>query len=531
MGEKRIESRIVLLQVIGFIVALLLGTSGVSIGATDTPFSPPTFSFTLSASRGAVPLTVIAQPMVSGETGDFEWDWDGDGKVDEISHYKTQHPYTETGDFYVNAWLQADSGMHYEADKKVHLVVTDSFTGPSGTGTDTNNHDWSTAELLPLDNTVYRHLGAGSYHFYTIKVYEAGNYLIKTWALNSESQNAGAVVTLYSSIGFIKVRSGATTGGKFGYMAVKLDKGSYTIEVINTSSAIDYGLSFTKDNGEVPSGGSSGGSDGGDSGGSGGTTGIHTNATPISCGATKTATLSTEGQWYEFSISSDAQITITTAKGTNSFASGAKVSLYDASDSEIASDGGSTTFGTISHSLLAGTYYILVKAVEGSTIGSYTLTLTCESGGGTSGGTGDNSTLSLPSKPTVEEVLLPDTGPSPVYPLALHTEEGMYTLLLGTGKYESPVDVYVVAILPSGASWIFKRYTNEAGLTTSLQPYVANSTEPTDGTSDVLTKIPSSIFPSGTTTFYLLIVKAGTDLSTIDWEHDPYLLQYFSVKR
>jgi len=528
MGGKRENSRVVLLQVIGLIVALLLGTGGVS-NATDTPFSPPTFSFSLSASRGAVPLTVIAQPMVSGETGDFAWDWDGDGKVDVVSHYKTQHEYDETGDFYVNAWLQADSGMNYEADKKVHLVVTNSFTGPSGTGADTDNHDWSTAELLALDNTVYRHLGAGSYHFYTIKIYEAGDYLIKTWALNSQSQDAGAVVTLYSPVGFIKVRSGAATGGKFGYMAVRLDKATYTVEVINKSSAIDYGLSFSKDNGEVPSG-DSGGSSGGDDGGSGGTSGIHPNATPISCGATKTATLSTEGQWYEFSVSSDAQITITTAKGENSFASGAEVSLYDASDSKIASDGGSTTFGSISHSLVAGTYYIQVKAVEGSTIGSYTLTLTCESGGGTSGTTGDNSTLSLPSKPTIEEVPLPDTGPTPVYPLALHTEAGMYTLILGTGKYESPVDVYVVAAPPTGNWWIFKRYTNEAGLTTIFQPYVANVTEPTDGTSDVLTKIPSSIFPSGTTTFYLLIVKAGTDVSNMDWDKDPYLLQYFFIK-
>ncbi len=529
MGGEKGYRGVGVFRVIGFLIILLLSIGCGTSNATDSPFSPPTFSFTLSAMRGAAPLTVIAQPIVSGETGDFAWDWDGDGDVDLVSHYKTQHQYTETGEFDVNAWLYADSGRTYEADKKVHISVTNSFTGPSGTVSDTDNHDWSTAENLPLGATVYRHLGANSYHFYTLKVYDSGDYMIKTWGLDSASQSAGAVVTLYSSIGFVKVRSGASVGGKFGYMVVPLDKGTYTVEVINYSSAINYGLAFSKDTGERPTGDS-----GGDTGDEGGTTGegSHPGASVLNCGDTKSSTLSTVGDWYQFTLSSDAQVTITTTRATNSLTTGAQVTLYDASDSQIATDGGATTFGTISRSLTSGTYYVLVKAVEGSIIGSYSITLTCaNSEGDTPGGDsgGGNGTLSVPTTPTIEVVQLPDTGPTPAYPLALHADKGMYTLLLGTGKYSSPVDVYVVATLQSGSMWIFKKYGNEAGLTTQVEPYVANSTEPTDGTADVLIKIPSALFPSGTTTFYLLVVNAGTDLSKIDWEHDGYLLQYFSV--
>ena len=144
----------------------------------------------------------------------------------------------------------------------------------------------------------------------------------------------------------------------------------------------------------------------------------------------------------------------------------------------------------------------------------------------------------LPTSPTLRTISPADSWLS----LGTDAEDGILSptesisVIANIPKFAGPVDLYAAIQVP-GLPLILINESNQFVLfpDAGIVPFRTNITGPE--TTTLLPAVPivnpltnQCLLPEGQYVVYTLILPAGTDIMSVDWQHDPYLLEYYFVQ-
>ena len=194
------------------------------------PFDVPKFSFRVDVVEGVAPLRVLFQPLVKSGIGEFRWDFDGDGKFEEVTKGPVTWEYGEEGTWRprAEAVFPEEGGDTYEASGEVHVVGwTPGMLNAGMPGNGCENDSEQTARRLNCPGTVVQ-LANGSC-FYRFSCHEHGLYRFYLRPV-SYAVSEGMVLKVLSASGKFLGASGGN--GNYGMLVIRLsDHNDYQVVV------------------------------------------------------------------------------------------------------------------------------------------------------------------------------------------------------------------------------------------------------------------------------------------------------------
>ncbi len=138
----------------------------------------------------------------------------------------------------------------------------------------------------------------------------------------------------------------------------------------------------------------------------------------------------------------------------------------------------------------------------------------------------------LPTEPTPKELTGDEIANAPVIVGSVATGGKEMQLAVNFPPYEDAVDIYVGIMTPDGTLYLVN---SNKELTPSSDGLVAFATNTTDAISETIFSFsvcnPFGLsIQEGTYNVYSVVVPAGTDISSMDWSSDPYILTYYSFE-